>query len=115
LGVDSYTPKSENYPNLGALCAFAGDTSSEFFSRQDAKLAKALRLTIFSAAELREASAAHFFSVKSSGSQRKISYFSELDDLCAFARDTSSEFFSRQDAKLAKALRLTIFSSWPLR
>src|SRR4030095_4555107 len=41
LGVDSYTPKSENYPNLGALCAFAGDTSSEFFSRQDAKLAKA--------------------------------------------------------------------------
>jgi hypothetical protein len=69
--LDSYTPKSENLsltlyaanhgdkkryrprrqarkerplfisPNLGALCAFAGDTSSEFFSRQDAKHAKA--------------------------------------------------------------------------
>jgi hypothetical protein len=31
--LDSYIPKSENYPNFGALCAFAGDTSSEFFSR----------------------------------------------------------------------------------
>jgi hypothetical protein len=30
-----------DFSELGALCVFAGDTSSEFFSHQDAKLAKA--------------------------------------------------------------------------
>jgi hypothetical protein len=29
--LDSYTPKSENDPNLGDLCAFAGGNSRIFF------------------------------------------------------------------------------------
>jgi hypothetical protein len=81
LGVDSYTPKSENYPNLGALCAFAGDTSSEFFSRQDAKLAKAPRRlpTFFRGPYLDFSELGEPFD------------FSQ-DMLCAFARGNSFPF-----------------------